>query len=83
MVIAMDNNRRRYLRSRVIKSGKLVLGPYTIACVVRNVSGGGVCVDVDSGDGLPTVFKFSMPDQPPRAAKAVWQNGKRLGVEFQ
>jgi PilZ domain len=77
------DNRRKYARSRVIKSGKLVLGRHVVPCVVRNISLGGACVEVQTTYGLPKELAFAIADAPPRAARVVWQTETRLGVAFQ
>jgi hypothetical protein len=76
------DNRRKYPRTRLLKSGKLFLGKRAVPCTVRNISEGGVCIQVQTTYGLPKVFEFAMDDCPPRTCKVVWQNETRIGGQF-
>ena len=67
----------------MFKSGKVLLGKRAIPCAVRNLSDGGVCIQLQSTYGLPKVFEFAMEDLPPRTCKVVWQSETRIGGQFQ
>ena len=73
---------RRSSRARLLKSGKIHLGKHKVPCTVRNLSETGAQLQVQTTEGLPAEFSFSMPELPPRACKVVWRNEAKLGVRF-
>ena len=68
---------------RMLKSGKVLLGKHAVACTIRNVSEGGVCLEMGSTFGLPGIFDLVIGDHAPRTCKAMWLNGGRIGAQFQ
>jgi hypothetical protein len=70
-------------RTRVLKTGKILLGSHVVPCTVRNLSETGACLEVQTTYGIPTVFEFVLPSQPPRTCKVVWLGDTKLGVLFQ
>ena len=74
--------RRFHPRVRVLKSGKVILGKKTVPCTVRNISEGGVCLQVQTTFGLPAQFDFAMAAGPARACKVAWLDATRMGVAF-
>ncbi len=77
------DDRRRYPRMRMLKSGKVLLGKHILPCAVRNVSEGGACLEMSSTFGLPKIFDLVIGEKPPRSCKVMWLNDARVGVEFQ
>ena len=77
------DDRRRAPRTRMLKSGKILLGAYRVPCAVRNLSETGACLEVQTTFGIPSKFEFAMADQPVRACKVVWLRDTQLGVQFQ
>jgi hypothetical protein len=79
--------RRKALRRRILKTGKIVLGDGEIgcpeiACTVRSISEMGACLVVSTTWGIPAVFKLIMPNETPQSCKVVWRNDTNLGVHF-
>jgi hypothetical protein len=68
---------------RMLKSGKVLLGSHPVACVIRNISEGGVCLEMSSTFGVPGVFDLVIGEKPPRTCKVMWLNGARIGAQFQ
>ena len=79
---AMDD-RRRYPRMRMLKSGKVLLGKHSLPCAIRNISAGGVCLEVSSTYGIPKVFALVIGEKPPRPCKVMWLNDARIGAKFE
>jgi PilZ domain len=78
----MDEHRKAK-RMRMLKSGKILLGSHAVPCTVRNLSDAGACLEVQTTVGIPSMFEFVMPSQPPRTCKVVWLGETRMGVHFQ
>ena len=76
------DERRKYPRMRMLKSGKLLLGKHSVPCAIRNISEGGVCLEVQSTFGIPNTFDLIIGDGAPRTCKVMWLNEARMGAEF-
>ena len=77
----MDEHRKTR-RMRMLKSGKILLGSHAVPCTVRNLSDAGACLEVQTTVGIPSMFEFVMPSQPPRSCKVVWLGDTKMGVQF-
>jgi hypothetical protein len=78
----MDDHRKAR-RTRVLKSGKILLGSHAVPCTVHNLSETGACLEVQTTYGIPTTFEFVLQSQPPRSCKVVWLGDTKMGVHFQ
>jgi hypothetical protein len=78
----MDDHRKAR-RTRVLKTGKILLGSHVVPCTVHNLSETGACLEVQTTYGIPTTFEFVLQTQPPRTCKVVWLGDTKLGVHFQ
>ena len=67
----------------MFKSGKIHLGKHDVPCAVRNISDTGACLQVQTTEGLPSEFHFSMADHPHRPCKVIWRDETRLGILFE
>jgi hypothetical protein len=67
----------------MLKAGKIFLGKHAVSCTVRNLSETGACVQVQTTEGLPSEFSFSMADQPSRRCKVIWRTDTQMGLQFQ
>jgi hypothetical protein len=67
----------------MLKSGKIFLGTWAVACTVRNLSETGACLELDSIVGIPSTFAFALPEHCRQTCRVVWANGTRMGVQFQ
>jgi hypothetical protein len=81
----MHDDRRKHPRLRTLKAGKIVFNRRlnVIDCVVRNMSTGGACIQVDAPDWLPETFDLTIPiDGWKRACRRRWQSADRVGVSY-
>jgi hypothetical protein len=54
-----------------------------IDCIVRNMSEGGACVQVDAPDWLPEKFDLTIPiDGWKRACRMQWKSIDRVGIAY-
>ena len=75
---------RNAQRRRVLKGGTIALNSNcVISCVIRNMSSGGLCLEVPSQHGIPDTFGLIIGTDPPIACKAAWRKGTRIGVQFE
>jgi hypothetical protein len=74
--------RRQFSRMRMLKSGKIQFGKHAVPCTVQNLSEAGAKLQVQTTEGLPSEFIFSMADRPPRACQVIWRDQARLGIRF-
>lgn len=78
------DDRRRYPRMRVLKSGKIIVGEKSLAipCIVRNVSVYGACLQIDNQYGIPDAFTIVIDDvrHPCRVA---WRSNPKMGVSYE
>ena len=70
--------RRRTLKSGTI-SYNFVVG---IDCLIRNLSGHGACLEIESPAGVPNVFTLKRKDDQHRVCCVAWRLGRRIGVTF-
>ncbi len=76
--------RRRYPRSRVLKSGRIAVSDKApkIDCTVRNVSPAGACVGLASSTfGIPSAFTLILASGP-QPCQVIWRTEQRLGLAF-
>jgi hypothetical protein len=78
------DERRKSPRKRVLKSGKIIVGDklMSIACTVRNVSGGGACLQLENQYCVPDHFEVVI-DGVHRPCRVVWRSPARMGVAYQ
>ncbi len=77
------NERRNKLRTRLLKSGTILLGKHPVPCTVRNLSEFGACLQVQTTSGLPSIFKFAMAERPTRICRIIWRDDTKIGVLFE
>jgi hypothetical protein len=77
--------RRQSPRQRVFKAGTIEFNRAGgISCLVRNVSAGGACVEVESVIGVPTAFNLLiLGEKAPHHCRVVWRFSRRMGVAFE
>ncbi len=77
-------NRRRQERHRTLKSGKIVFNHKgsVVDCIVRNLSEGGACLQVQTVLGIPESFDLAV-DETVRLCTVKWKTANRIGVTFQ
>ncbi len=79
------NERRKSVRQRVLKGGKIVFHHRCAAidCTVRNISEGGASIAVASTVGVPQDFELLLDGTDhARHCRIVWRSDTRIGVEF-
>ncbi len=77
--------RRHKDRQRTLKSGKIVFNDKrsVVDCLIRNLSGSGACLQINSANGIPEKFELQIQGtRNLRPCRTVWVTDTRLGIEF-
>ena len=75
--------RRKIIRSRVLKSAKLLFGASWINCVVRNLSTDGARVQIPNTAGLPETLTMTFDGgRTLRSCRIVWRTSNETGLAF-
>lgn len=76
--------RRKLIRSRVLKSAKLVVGPSSVIdCVVQNLNTAGVRVQISGATDLPEGLTMTFDGgRTMRSCRIVWRTLNETGLEF-
>lgn len=71
-------------RKRVLKSAKIIFngGASVIDAVARNISEGGVSLEVAATAGIPGTFVLHLTGEPQRTCEIRWKRAGRIGVRF-
>jgi len=74
---------RRSRRNRRLDTGLIRFGDMSISCAIRNVSKGGLSLDVGSQVGIPDQFTLIVVvEKKTYSCNVVWRKGQRIGVAF-
>jgi hypothetical protein len=75
---------RKHPRHRTFKGGSISHDHATgIACLIRNISDGGACLELDYPNELPEDFTLIIkPEFVKRDCHLAWRAGTRAGVSF-
>ena len=78
------NEHRKQPRRRVLKAGTITFGEMaSIDCIVRNISGAGACLEIESPIGIPDDFTLVIKaDKFTRLCHITWRKARRIGVRF-
>jgi diguanylate cyclase (GGDEF)-like protein len=79
------DERRREQRGRTLRSGKIVFNnrQSVIDCIVRDLSDGGACLQVDAATTVPPSFELIVDgNEASRNSRVAWRSDTRIGVEF-
>jgi hypothetical protein len=58
-------------------------GGGVIDCLIRNISSGGVSLEVASPDKVPNKFMLTIQGMPDKyRCHVTWRTGNKLGVEY-
>lgn len=84
MMAQPEVDRRTIARRTMLKGGRIVFnaGRSTIDCTVRNLSGKGAKLLVNSVVGIPETFDLVLGDHSKQPCRVKWRALKELGVEF-
>ena len=75
--------KRTAQRHRVFKGGTITFENGGVPCTVRNMSAGGVAIDLDAPVTLPQSLTHSIAcDEVVRKCRTVWRSDKRVGLAF-
>jgi hypothetical protein len=74
--------RRRAVRSRVIKAAQVVSGGSSLDCVAFELSIGGARLHCPATAEMPEQAILRLPDGTSRPAQCRWQIGAESGFEF-
>jgi hypothetical protein len=73
--------RRGVARHRVITPATIGVSGGTLACIVRNVSAAGACLDIRRSVGIPRRFILTA-DGSHLPCQVVWRGQTRIGIAF-
>jgi diguanylate cyclase (GGDEF)-like protein len=79
------DERRAIHRARTWRGGKILTNNRrsVLDCTIRNLSGDGACLQVESLVGVPDAFDLLIDgEHAPRPCRLVWQSDHRAGVQF-
>ena len=68
-----------------LKAGKIMFNRRlnVVDCIVRNMSDGGACLQVEDAGWLPKQFDLTIPiDGIKRVCRVAWRSSNRLGVAY-
>ena len=74
--------RRRSVRSRMIKAVEVVSGGSSLGCVAFDLSAGGARLHCQAAGEAPELAILRLPDGTSRPARRRWQLGAESGFEF-
>lgn len=77
--------RRRQQRHRTLRSGKIVFHDRrsVIDCLVRNLSDGGSCLQVNTTLNIPNTFELLIDgEEESYPCQVMWMSKNRIGIEF-
>jgi hypothetical protein len=79
----IDLDARKNPRNRVLDTGLIRFGDMSISCSIRNVSKGGLALDVGSQAGIPDQFTLIVvAEKKIYSCNVIWRKGRRIGVAF-
>ena len=80
----MDEERRAYVRHRVLKEAKVVLHDWsTIDCTMRNQAEGGARLDFSDPVALPERFDILVVSSNTLVpAERIWERGRTVGIKY-
>jgi hypothetical protein len=79
----IDLDARKNLRNRVLDTGLIRFGDMSISCSIRNVSKGGLALDVGSQTDIPDQFTLIVvAEKKIYPCTVIWRKGRRIGVAF-
>jgi hypothetical protein len=82
-MMIIDLDARKAQRRRVLDTGLIRFADMSICCAIRNVSNGGLALDVGSQDDIPDKFNlFVVAEKKTYSCNVVWREGGRIGVVF-
>lgn len=75
---------RREQRQRSFKGGSISFNQASgLTCIVRNISSGGACLELDRPDQVPDQFDLVIkPEYVKRICRVRWKSENRVGVSF-
>jgi hypothetical protein len=80
-----EANRRAERRQRVYKHARIIFnnGYAVFDCLVRNISGGGAMLEMETLLGIPRAFQIVLDhDAKARPCRVIWRTDRRMGVAF-
>lgn len=81
----ITEERRKTPRRRVLKGATISFNRAGgITCMVRNLSAGGACLELECAVGIPREFVLVLDsDRSSFASRIVWTGPHHIGVAFQ
>jgi PilZ domain-containing protein len=79
----IDLDARKNPRHRVLDTGLIRFGDVSFSYSIRNVSKGGLALDVGSQAGIPDQFTLIVAaEKKIYSCNVIWRKGRRIGVAF-
>ena len=83
IIEARETEARQSPRRRVLDTGLIRFGDYSVPCVLRNSSEAGAALDVGPGNSIPEKFTLIVVRRKKiYSCDVIWRRGKRIGVSF-
>ena len=79
----VDLDTRKTPRNRVLDTGLIRFGDMSFSCAIRNISKGGLALDVGSQVSIPDQLTLIVvAEKKTYSCNVVWRKGGRIGVAF-
>ena len=79
----MEIDRRIYSRILTDEPARILCNYRSVvACIIRDMSTGGACLELDPAAPVPEQFDLIPNGDDPRSCRVVWRYSDRLGVAF-
>ena len=74
---------RKYPRLSTDEAARVVVSSrFVFACVIRDISLGGACLELDGSVAVPETLDLVPATSDARACRVMWRADGRLGLEF-
>jgi hypothetical protein len=82
-IAAQHRERRRLKRERVLFGGRIVFGPFTIKCRIKDRSDIGIQVNIDGHDPLPSeAYLIDISHGAAYEVRQAWRRQRAVGLEI-
>jgi PilZ domain len=82
-IATVNTEARNTLRRKVLDSGLIRFGDFSVPCVIRNLSESGAALDATPQSFVPDQFTLIVVrEKKIYSCNVIWRKGTRLGVSF-
>lgn len=79
----MELDRRLHFRMLADEPARILCNYRSVlVCVIRDMSAGGACLEIDPAAAVPDRFDLIPDGNDPRSCRVVWRFSDRMGVTF-